>query len=227
MSRQAILVQGDCMRAMRRLPDLSVGLTLTDIPYGEVNRQSGGLRNLDKGKADNPTFSLPEWLAETVRVTYGSVYVFCGIEQVSYLRAGLANYGFTTRLCVWEKTNPSPMNGQHIWLSGVECCVFGKRRGGTFNLHCKNTVWRFPTARSKNHPTQKPLALMEYLIAASTNPGDKVLDSCMGSGTTGVAAVRLGRRFIGMELDEGYFKLAQDRINAEIEASAQLREVKV
>jgi site-specific DNA-methyltransferase (adenine-specific) len=68
---------------------------------------------------------------------------------------------------------------------------------------------------------------MEYLIAASTNPGDKVLDSCMGSGTTGVAAVRTGRRFIGMELDKDYFKIAQDRINAEIEASAQLKEVKV
>ena len=227
MSRQVILVQGDCMVAMKRLPDLSVNLTLADIPYGEVSRKSGRLRNLDKGKADKPTFSLPEWLAETVRVTSGSVYVFCSTEQVSDLRAGLVSSGFTTRLCVWEKTNPSPMNGQHVWLSGVECCVFGKRPGGTFNLHCKNTVWRFPTVRSKDHPTQKPLALIEYLVTASTNPGDKVLDSCMGSGTTGVAAVRTGRRFIGMELDKDYFKIAQDRISAAIEASAQLKEVKV
>ena len=227
MSRRVILVQGDCMELMQRMPDLSVELTLADIPYGEVSRVSGGLRNLNRGKADEITFSLSGWLSETVRITSGSVYVFCGIEQVSELRAGLVNSGFSTRLCIWEKTNPSPMNGKHIWLSGVECCVFGKRPGSVFNLHCKNTVWRYPSVRSKDHPTQKPLALMEYLISASTNPRDRVLDSCMGSGTTGVAAVRTGRRFIGMELDKGYFKIAQDRINAEIEASAQLKEVKV
>lgn len=62
------------------------------------------------------------------------------------------------------------------------------------------------------HPTQKPVALMEYLIKTYTNPGDKVLDNCMGSGTTGVAAVRNGRFFVGMELDPGYFQIAQNRI---------------
>ncbi|WP_244125937.1 DNA-methyltransferase [Burkholderia gladioli] len=62
------------------------------------------------------------------------------------------------------------------------------------------------------HPTQKPVALMEYLIRTYTNPGDVVLDNCMGSGTTGVAAVRTGRGFIGMELYENYFEIAESRI---------------
>lgn len=67
------------------------------------------------------------------------------------------------------------------------------------------------------HPTQKPVALMEYMIKTYTNPGDTVLDNCMGSGTTGVAAVRNGRVFIGMELDDGYFKIAQGRIQRELD----------
>jgi site-specific DNA-methyltransferase (adenine-specific) len=64
------------------------------------------------------------------------------------------------------------------------------------------------------HPTQKPVALMEYLIKTYTNPGETVLDFTMGSGTTGVACMNTGRRFIGIERDEGYFKIAEDRIGA-------------
>lgn len=66
--------------------------------------------------------------------------------------------------------------------------------------------------RSKVHPTQKPVALMEYLIRTYTNPGDVVLDNCMGSGTTGVAAIQSGRRFIGIERDSDYFAIAKGRV---------------
>ena len=64
------------------------------------------------------------------------------------------------------------------------------------------------------HPTQKPVALMEYLIKTYTNEGETVLDNCMGSGTVGVACKNLNRKFIGIEKDETYFKIAQDRIAA-------------
>lgn len=67
--------------------------------------------------------------------------------------------------------------------------------------------------KKATHPTQKPVALFEYLINTYTNQGDLVLDNCMGSGTTGVACKNLDRNFIGMELDPDYFKIAQDRIN--------------
>lgn len=66
--------------------------------------------------------------------------------------------------------------------------------------------------KGRLHPTQKPVDLLEYLIKTYTNEGDIVLDNCMGSGSTGVACVNTGRRFIGMELDEGYFEIAQKRI---------------
>jgi len=67
--------------------------------------------------------------------------------------------------------------------------------------------------RSKIHPTEKPVALMSYLIESSSNEGDTILDFTMGSGTTGVACKNLNRDFIGIELDKGYFKIAQERIN--------------
>lgn len=142
----------------------------------------------------------------------GSIYIFCSTEQVSEVRRTLAG-GLTTRLCIWEKTNPSPMNGQHVWLSGVECCVYGKFRGATFNEHCQNTVFRYPCGRNKLHPTQKPVELMRRFVLASTNPGDLVFDPCMGSGSTGVACVEAGRRFIGCELDRGYYLAAEERIH--------------
>lgn len=74
------------------------------------------------------------------------------------------------------------------------------------------SVVRFKNDNEKLHPTQKPVALMEYLIRTYTNPGDTVLDNCMGSGTTGVACVNTGRNFIGMEMDAGYFAVAEKRI---------------
>ena len=74
------------------------------------------------------------------------------------------------------------------------------------------SVLEFARDKGKVHPTQKPVALMEYLIRTYTNPGETVLDFTMGSGTTGVAAQNLGRKFIGIELDPDYFKIAQDRI---------------
>jgi site-specific DNA-methyltransferase (adenine-specific) len=74
-------------------------------------------------------------------------------------------------------------------------------------------VLEFPKDKDKLHPTQKPVALLEYLIKTYTNEGDTVLDNCMGSGSTGVACVKTGRRFIGMELDEKYVEVAKQRIN--------------
>ena len=202
----------NCMEFMKDLPNNSVDLILTDIPYGEVNRKSNGLRNLDKHKADEVTFLLSDFLSELNRIIFGSIYIFCGTEQVSEIRGTLIKYGFSTRLIIWEKTNPSPMNGQHIWLSGVECCVYGKRKGAVYNGHCNNTVLRFPCGRNKLHPTQKPLDLIKQLIEFSSNKSGLVIDPCMGSGTTGIACKELERDFIGIELDKEYFEIAKNRI---------------
>ena len=206
------LYNGDCLEIMKQIPDKYVDMVLTDIPYGKVNRKSGGLRNLDKGVADVCEINLEELLNQYSRIVSGSIYIFCGTEQVSELRHGLVERGFSTRLCVWEKTNPSPMNGQRLWLSSVECCVFARLPKAVFNEHCKSAVWRNTNGRSKVHPTEKPLALMERLVLASSNENMTVLDNCMGSGTTGVACVNTKRNFIGIEKDENYFQIAKNRI---------------
>jgi len=202
------LILGDCRDVLPTLP--RVDAVITDIPYGEVNRASSGLRNLDKGAADVETCDLSEVLQ--VLALGQSVYVWCGTEQVSELCAGLVAAGYSTRLGVWEKSNPSPMNGQYLWLSALECCVYGKRAGAHFAEFCKAPVWRGPTAEKEDHPTPKPVWLMERQILASIKANGTVLDAFMGSGTTGVACMNLQRQFIGIEREPKYFDIACRRI---------------
>lgn len=207
---RATLYLGDCREV---LPGLGrVDAVVTDPPYGEVNRASGGLRNLDKGAADIADFDLPE-LAGSLAAAGRSVYVWCGSEQVSELRKAMVARGLSTRTCVWEKTNPSPMNGQYLWLSSIELCVFGKEAGAPFFGHCDSPVWRLPTEQDQVHPTQKPVRLMTRQIVASVSPNGTVLDPFMGSGTTGVAAVQSDRNFIGVEREAAYFDIACKRID--------------
>lgn len=114
---------------MAKMDDISVDFTLTDIPYDAVNRQSNGLRSLDKCKADILTFDLNSFLENVYRVTKNSIVIFCGKEQFSTIYAFFANKKGTVRPIIWEKSNPSPMNGQHVYLSGVEMGVWFKRGG--------------------------------------------------------------------------------------------------
>lgn len=207
----------DCLEYMSRLEDNSVDLILTDIPYNKCShRKEGGLRHINKGTADVLTFPLEKFVDELIRICKGSIYIFCGTEQVSILRHTGATRegggGVSTRLCIWEKTNPSPMNGQHLWLSSIECCVFMRKSNATFNEFCQSPVWRYPVGSSKRHPTEKPLELFKRLVRASSNPGDIVFDPCIGSGTTAVAAIQEGRKFIGTELCKEYYDLANKRL---------------
>lgn len=206
------LMQGDCLDLMNEIEPGSVDLVLADIPYGEVNQRSGGLRKLDRESADACDIDLDTMIDHCVRVCTGSFYIFCGTQQISPLVTAFKRHGLTTRVGVWEKSNPSPMNGSRLWVSGLEFCVFSRKANAVFNEHCQKALWKNPVGRSKVHPTEKPVALMERLILASSNESEVVLDFTMGSGTTGVAAMNTGRRFIGIERDEGYFDIAEKRI---------------
>jgi site-specific DNA-methyltransferase (adenine-specific) len=212
MSSKSTLFQGDCLELMKDMSTGSIDMILSDIPYGEVSQKSSGLRKLDRGNADTCTIDLGAMVQQAVRVCSGSFYIFCGTEQVSEIISHFKVHKLTTRLCAWEKSNPSPMNGTKLWLSGMEFCIFARKPKSTFNEHCQKALWKFPVGRSKVHPTEKPVALMERLVKASSNEGETVLDFTMGSGTTGVACKNLNRDFIGIELDSEYFKIAQDRI---------------
>jgi len=106
------------------------------------------------------------------------------------------------------------VNGQYHWLSGIELCVYGRKKKATFNEHCKNTVFRYPSVRRKLHPTEKPFDLISRLILASSQEGDIIFDPCVGSGTTCAAAKALDRQFIGFELNAVYVAYAQQRVEA-------------
>ncbi len=203
----------DCIEGLKKIKDNSIELILTDIPYTVVNRKSNGLRVLNKEAADIGNFDLKKFLEECIRVVKGSIYIFCSTEQVSYIREQLVDAKMSTRLIIWEKTNPSPMNGEYIWLSGIEVCAYGKFKGAAFNEKCKNSVLRFPNGRSKFHPTEKPVNLFKYLIEVSSNRKNIVLDPCIGSGTTALACLETKRNFVGFELNKNYFDYCQERIH--------------
>jgi DNA modification methylase len=204
----------DCITGMKQLKNSSVDFTLTDIPYNAVNRESNGLRRLTKYEADILTFDLEEFLNEVYRITKNSIIIFCGKEQFSYIYNFFSSKKGTTRPIIWEKTNPSPMNGKYVYLSGVEMAVWFKKRGAkTFNAFCKNTVFRFPNGKSKLHPTEKNHKLLEELILDNTNENDIVFDPCLGSGAHLFVAKRLNRKFLGFEINEKYYNIAKQRLN--------------
>ena len=210
------------MNLLPQLTDNYVDFTLTDIPYNVVNRDDNGLRNLNKENADILTFDLQEFLDQIYRITKNSICIFCGKEQFSYIYEYFANKKGTVRPIVWQKSNPSPMNGQFIYLSGVELAVWFKKSGAkVFNVHCKNTVFKYPNGSSKLHPTQKNLELFKELILDNTNENDLVLDPCMGSGTTCVACKELNREFIGIEIIKEYYDIAMKRLN-EMDTNKQM-----
>jgi len=203
----------DAIEFMAGLNDNAVTMTIADIPYDVINRE-GGIRNMDKGDADVMTFDLHEFVKQIMRVTSGSIYIFCSSEQVSGIRTQL-DLDLTTRHCIWEKTNPSPMHGQRFWLSSIENCVFARKSNATFNEHCQSAVWRESVERSiKGHPTPKSVVLLKRLIEASSNAGDTVLDPCLGSGSTGLACKMTGRTFIGCDINPDYIVAARERIEA-------------
>lgn len=202
----------DALKLLKSIKDKSIDLFLTDIPYEKVNKKSNGLRKLDKEKANTKTFELKDFLIQVDRVTKGSGYIFCGKEQVSTIFEFFDQKKYTTRLMIWEKTNPSPMNCQYSWMSGIETFVYFKKPNAVFNEHYKNSVLKFPNGQSKKHPTEKPLKLFKYLIEVSSNKGDLVCDPCVGSGTTAVAAKMLDRNFLVGDIDETYCKLTKKRL---------------
>ena len=121
-----------------------------------------------------------------------------------------------------KKPIQSKSSSNHISLGKQEAKQYDPNRVNPKSVLFFNSVSNTPKG-NKLHPTQKPVALMEYLIKTYTNEGETVLDFTMGSGTTGVACKNLNRDFIGIELDETYFKIAEKRINKQDEQILNLR----
>lgn len=193
----------NCIEYMKSVPDNIFDHIITDIPYDVVNRESNGLRNFDKEKADILLFDLDLFLDLCSKKVKDKIFIFCSSEQVSKIIKTFESNKFEATLAIWEKNNPSPVNGQYIWLSGVECCVIAQKNKLDDSL--KNQIWKFPSGRSKNHPTEKPLSLMENIILNYTNKYDLIYDPCAGSSSTLYAAAINDRNFIGNEIVDIYY----------------------
>ena len=216
------LMQGDCLERMKEIPDGSVDMVLTDPPYRTISGGNKSNASLSKSMGGNNgkvfehndiNFSM--WVPEVFRVLKdGShAYFMTNFINLFALQKELTDSGFKIHnLLVWKKNT---CTANRWYMKNAEYTLFARKGGAkTINNPSSKVVHDFNNPRDKVHPTEKPVGLMDYYIENSSTRLDTVLDPFMGSGTTGVAAKSLGRGFIGIELDETYFNIAKERINA-------------
>lgn len=232
------LFEGDCLDVMKTLPAASVDMVLCDLPYGTTQckwdavlpfellwkeyyraaKESAAIA-LCAGEPFTSTLIVSNLAGFKYRWTWNKVN---GIRN--HLNAKKQPMRCIEDICVFYRSQPiySPQMREGEYVSRKtqpgQSDGFGKV-SGTDSGRKVSALYPIDLLAIKSHdpnnslhPTQKPVALMEYLIKTYTNEGDTVLDNCMGSGTTGVACVNTGRNFIGIEKDAAYFKIAKDRI---------------
>lgn len=219
---------GDCLEVLPTLgqvdavvtdPPYSVSLAGSSGSFTRLNRKGTRSMSFFEGDTDWPTMTraVVERVREAASLGPLSVYCWCGHRQFGPLMEMLEASGYSTRFLVWRKKCPAPAPPRSGWQSGAELCVYGYKPGrifadGMFNNVLDADSYRFGQPGKVDHPTQKPFGTIYPLLKVSTLAGQVVLDPFMGSGTTGVACVKLGRRFIGIEIDPGYFQIACERI---------------
>lgn len=235
------LYKGDCLEVMKQIPDKSVDMILCDLPYGTTRNKWDSVIPLcelwkmyERVIKDNGVIVL---FAQT---PFDKVLGCSNIKMLKYewiwekeagtgfLNSKIAPLKNHENILVFYKKTPT-YNPQMIKGDPYKCKQ-GKQKNNTYdvehlsdNIITENEGYRYPITcikfnrdRTKFHPTQKPVALCEYLIKTYTNENDVVLDNCMGSGSTGVACKHLNRNFIGIEIEDKYFDIAEKRINSEL-----------
>ena len=220
----------DCLEGMKRIPDGSVDMILCDLPYGTTACKWDTIIPFDL-----------LW-EQYERVIKDNGAIVLTASQPFTTKLIDSNIDLFRNCWVWnKKISGNPLLAKHQPLKVHEdICVFSKKRhnyypqmrkgkmrkkgGGRSKLfdmemsakysdeYYPISIIEFSNAKRGVHPTQKPVALFEYLIKTYTKEGETVLDNCMGSGTTAIAAINTNRNYIGFELDEGYYKASLDRI---------------
>jgi len=233
------LMLGDCLERMKEIPDKSVQLILADLPYGTTQNKWDSVLPLDllwrqyeRIITDNGCvvltadgiftgvlmMSKPKWFKYKLIWDKKSTSGFLNAKKMPLRRHEdilIFAKGKTTYNPIMEERGKPRKKGGYV----------GGNKGtyGSYNEDVKFNNEYYPTSiieisnanqKAKQHPTEKPLELMKWIINTYSNEGELVLDNTMGVGTTGLAAKNLNRKFIGIEKDETYFKIAQDRINA-------------
>ena len=231
------IVQADCLEYLRELPDGCVDLVLTDPPYNMTQNKwdstfdiKGFWNEINRVKKNNTAvivftagiFTAEMMLSNREYYKYDLIWQKGGRVSgfLNAKRSPLRNHENillfykkqpTYNPQMWYSTPYTGFNSDTSKIGEVYGNVKSKHRDNPTGERYPKTVLRFKQERGL-HPTQKPVALLEWLIKTYSNPGDLVLDPCMGSGTTGVAAFNTGRRFIGIEKDPQYYKICEDRL---------------
>ena len=220
----------ECIEGMKKIPDKSIDMILCDLPYGTT-----------ACKWDTIIPFEPLW-EQYERVIKDNGAIVLTASQPFTTKLIDSNIDLFRNCWVWnKKISGNPLLAKHQPLKVHEdICVFSKKRhnyypqmrkgkmrkkgGGRSKLfdmemsakysdeYYPISIIEFSNAKRGVHPTQKPVALFEYLIKTYTNEGETVLDNCMGSGTTAIAAINTNRNYIGFELDEEYYNASIERI---------------
>ena len=235
MSNEIDLRCGDCLELMKDIPDGSVDMILCDLPYGTTACKWDTVipfeplwEQYSRIIKDNGAIVLFGSEPFSTELRHSNLKMF------RYDWIWEKEQGANFMLCKYQPYKVHEIisvfsRSRHIYhpqMTEGKPYISGKGTSGDITrnvvkIQTKNngtryprSVQRFNTDKSKGsfHPTQKPVSLLEYLVKTYTNEGDLVLDNCMGSGSTGVACMNAGRRFIGFELDKQYFEIAVQRI---------------
>lgn len=238
MNNDCVLLHGDCISELKKVPSESIDLILTDPPYNlgifMKNRETnlGALRENHFVATDWDNLSQVDWernmrqfFKESTRVLKkrGSMIVFMAIIKVETLISIAQEFGLYYKTTgIWHKKNPMPRNMNLHFINSTESWVYFTygAKTGTFNndnhaIHdfIETSTIGLSEKKFGKHPTQKPERLMDFFVRLLTDEGDTILDPFMGSGSSGVSALKNGRRFCGIELNGTYFELAEKRMH--------------
>tara|TARA_R110002020_G_scaffold475890_1_gene713777 strand:- start:38012 stop:38752 length:741 start_codon:yes stop_codon:yes gene_type:complete len=225
------LMQGDCLERMKEIESGSVDMVLTDPPYELSKSKGGGMMGkggrkfMEEVRADDMIDGIDtSTFLDSCLSLFDKKQKFCGvftcstkqvIEYITWAEENKLQYG----IGVWQKTNPAPLCNCK-YLNDVEYWVYikGNKSKILGNYKSKSMVYTSQINKKDKakygHPTCKPVELMQKFVFNHTVESQTILDPFMGSGSTGVACKNTNRKFIGIELDEGYFNIAKDRINS-------------
>lgn len=228
---QKCILRGDSRDIIKRIPDNSIDFILTDPPYNLGQHSTGNIplpgrsaMNNDVAEWDMIDFNPEEWADEFIRILKptGNLFIFTSYNQLGRWYNCLDHRFDATNFMIWHKTNPAPKIFKAGFLNSCEMIFTCWNKKHTWNFISQAEMHNFlespicmrPERLSDpKHPTQKPVSILKKMIQIASNEDDIVFDPFMGVGSTGVAALELGRRFIGVELDNSYFDAAKIRID--------------
>ena len=213
------LYRGDCLEVMGGIKDKSVDLIVTDPPYlmdYQSNRRKKEDR-FDKIKNDKGNYMLiQDYLEECHRIMKDNtaIYCFCSWHNIDFFKNEFEKHFKLKNILVWNKNNHGTGDLKGSYAPKHEFILFGHKGRTLLKEKRIADVIDCPKISSNKltHPTEKPQDLLEIFIKQSSDEGSIIFDGFMGTGSCGIAAKKLNRNFIGIELDEKYFNIAKNRL---------------